>query len=544
MKKHILFYLFLLGALSVQAKDVTPQQAKEAALTFFRSRGINPAGIGQLTPIGADTTFYLVHLMPQGWALVSGDDAVRPIMGYSPTGTLDVRRLPSNMQYLLDCQAEEITYLSKQELAPHPYWKGYTTASTRAVGNEVKPLIKVNWDQTSPFWNYCPLKNERHALVGCVAVALSQAMSVQRYPARPKGEVSYGNVNYGNLSINFDAEKGYDWDAILAGSNNYDEAARLLYHAGMAVRMEYGEEGSGVSTNNIYLLADALRNHFSYPDNVTYIWREQYKGDWEQLLVNELTAGRAIVYNGVDRKNNAGHSFNIDGYDGSGSFHVNWGWGGYGNAYFAIDNLRDKQQGLHFDDSHVIVIGIGGTDKVLQNISLSNEHIEEGLPAGSIVGQIQVNGETPKASFSFQVSGVNGAAVPFTIEKGMLRTTEVLHVSTKERYDLVITVSDSESNTTLTQVFFVYVRPWESIGKSTSLRYDREKRQFILHTKHNVSYTLTTAQGTVLQQGELSPLPQLTIDAQSLPAGANVLTLRCTNEEQSIQLITHKEGGE
>ena len=93
-------------------------------------------------------------------------------------------------------------------------------------------------------------------------------------------------------------------------------------------------------------------------------------------------------------------------------------------------------------------------------------------------------------------------------------------------------------------MFFIYVRPWESIGKSTSLRYDREKRQFILHTKHNVSYTLTTAQGTVLQQGELSPLPQLTIDAQSLPAGTNVLTLRCTNEEQSIQLITHKEGGE
>lgn len=534
MKRKTFFYLLLLLFLPLQAKEVTRQQAQEAATLFLRQQGATTVTATQVTAVGDAGACYLVSFAPQGWALVSGDDAARPVIGYSTTGTLDLRRIPDNMQYLLDCTTREIAYLSKQELQPHPYWKGYT--ATRAVGDAVKPLIEVNWNQSDPFWKYCPVKDDRHALVGCVAVALAQAMSVQRYPARPQGSVSYGSVNYGGLSINFDAEKAYDWEAIMTGADNYDEVARLLYHAGMAVRMDYGEDGSGVLFSNLNRLAEALRDHFGYPDDVTYLWRSQYSGDWEQMIVNELVAGRAVVYNGVDDKNNAGHSFNIDGYDGNGHFHVNWGWGGYGNAYFAIDNLRDGQQGYHFDTSHVAVIGIGGTDKVLKNISLSDEQLEEDLPAGSTVAQVLVNNESPRQGFSFTVSGLNGASVPFTIEEGLLKTTQVLKAAEQSRYTLVITVSDSESGTSLTQIFFIDVHEWQSLGMTTSLRFDRATRRFTLKTKHNVTYTLTSEQGVQLREGSLSPLPQLVIDAATLPAGINTLTLQCGSETLSVKI--------
>lgn len=98
--------------------------------------------------------------------------------------------------------------------------------------------------------------------MGCVAVAMSQAMSVQHWPVQPKGNISYTSPNYGGLSIDFSKELSYDWNRIMAGSNNFDETARLLYHAGMSVRMNYGEDGSGIPSNEVYRISEALINNF------------------------------------------------------------------------------------------------------------------------------------------------------------------------------------------------------------------------------------------------------------------------------------------
>lgn len=538
MKRNTLLLLLLLSFLPVAAKKVTVQQVKEAALSYFASRGYNHQTIRSCQALQDDASYYLINMSPQGWAVIAGDDVIEPVIAYSLKGTMSPQEMPDGMQFMLDYTQEGIEQVSVRNQAPHPRWKGYTTAITRATGDAVEPLIKVNWNQSAPFNKYCPERQEVHALVGCVAVAMAQAMSVQRYPARPKGSISYGCVNYGGLNINFDAEKGYDWDAILSGSNNFDEVARLLSHTGLSVKMDYGEDSSGVLVSNLYYISDALNNNFSY-EAAQYHWRDRYAGDWEQMIINELVAGRAVIYNGVDGKNNAGHSFNIDGYDGNGHFHVNWGWGGTGNAYFLLDGL--KYSNLHFSSSIAAITGIGGADQILKNISLDTQQIEEGLPAGSIVSRVLVNEEKPNEHFVLEVSGINGKQVPFIIENGLLKTTEVLKAEEKATYDLAITVTDHESGTSLKQIFPIKVEQWKDLGSSTSLTFDRTTQLFVLKTKHNVSYQLTSASGSVIQQGELSPIPQLEIQAQILPAGVNTLTLKRANETKSIQLIIRKE---
>lgn len=538
MKRNTLLLLLLLSFLPVAAKKVTVQQVKEAALSYFASRGYNHQTIRSCQALQDDASYYLVNMSPQGWAVIAGDDVIEPVIAYSLKGTMSPQEMPDGMQFMLDYTQEGIEQVSVRNQAPHPRWKGYTTAITRATGDAVEPLIKVNWNQSAPFNKYCPERQEVHALVGCVAVAMAQAMSVQRYPARPKGSISYGCVNYGGLNINFDAEKGYDWDAILSGSNNFDEVARLLSHAGLSVKMDYGEDSSGVLVSNLYYISDALNNNFSY-ETAQYHWRDRYAGDWEQMIINELVAGRAVIYNGVDGKNNAGHSFNIDGYDGNGHFHVNWGWGGMGNAYFLLDGL--KYSNLHFSSSIAAITGIGGADQILKNISLDTQQIEEGLPAGSIVSRVLVNEEEPNEHFVLEVSGINSRQVPFIIENGLLKTTEVLKAEEKATYDLAITVTDYESGTSLKQIFPIKVEQWKDLGSSTSLTFDRTTQLFVLKTKHNVSYQLISASGSVIQQGELSPIPQLEIQAQRLPAGVNTLTLKSANETKSIQLIIRKE---
>lgn len=166
-----------------------------------------------------------------------------------------------------------------------------------------------------------------------------------------------------------------------------------MWHAGMSVRMGYGPDGSGIPSNEVNRITNALRDNFGYGDEVAYVWKDAYQGDWERLVLNELNAGRAVIYNAVDTKLSAGHSFNVDGYDGNSGYHVNWGWGGNGDGYFRLDNLRDSP--YYFDDYHVIVIGIGAPDRLLRSIGLSGTVIEEGLPAGSTVATVTVNGEAP-----------------------------------------------------------------------------------------------------------------------------------------------------
>ncbi len=50
----------------------------------------------------------------------------------------------------------------------------------------INPFIKVKWNQGAGWNMFCPMDEDGpggHAYVGCVAVAMAQAMSVYEYPA-------------------------------------------------------------------------------------------------------------------------------------------------------------------------------------------------------------------------------------------------------------------------------------------------------------------------------------------------------------------------
>lgn len=543
MKKTIIsLFIALAFSLSCHAKEISEEYARKYVLDYISLHTTGSYAIKSLDRL--NTCYYLINLAPQGWIILSADDVVSPIIGYSFDGNLREEDMPDNMRYIMYEFEENIQKVILTEKTPHPYWMHPSASITRGGDNKIAPLIQVNWNQSAPYNAYCP---RQKALVGCVAVAMAQAMSVQRYPSRPQGQVSYGSAIYGAMNINFDNERAYNWDNIMQPEyDNYDELARFLYHAGMSVRMDYGEEGSGIPSNEVSRISQALMNHFSYPKGVSYHWLDTYEGDWKQLLLNELHAGRAVVYNAIDSKAHAGHSFNIDGYDGNSLFSVNWGWGGYGNGYFSLSYLRDASMNMNYDEGHVVIVGIGSPEQVLRSISLSSNRIEEGLTAGAVVGSIFVNGEKPAPTYEFNVHGVYNsgtqtyASVPFIIEDGLLKTTENL-TQRKDPWNIEITVYDTESATKLTQGFKVFVEPWQSLETTTSLSYDRTEKTFTLKTKHNVSYSLTDDKGSVISSGLLEPVPELVVDADTLPSSDEYsLRLQCEEEVKEIKIINKK----
>jgi hypothetical protein len=363
MKKQMKKILYTLALCSLfpftgGSKEVTPEEAVRVASERGKALAGDdfPSQVQHIRSVEKDgkKCYYIIQFQPEGWALVAADDQASPLLGYSPTGRFYADEQPPAMQGWLDQYATEIKSLASRPIQKrHEAWDR-KFLQTRASA-KVEPIIQVKWDQSSPFNNYCP-KNEKgeKALVGCVAVALAQAMSVFQQPEKPNGRNGYTDDDFGLVNVNYDREAPYNWEAILTASDGNSETARLLYHCGVAVNMDYGKSASGSYCTRI---PKALTSYFSYSlSTVKYYKRDSYTGNWTDLIVEELAAGRPVIYDGANDKGTSAHAFNLDGFDGSGSFHVNWGWRGKNNGYFTLENLNDGN--FNYLNNHGVVVGI------------------------------------------------------------------------------------------------------------------------------------------------------------------------------------------
>ena len=432
-KKFAVAVLVLASAISAYSTEVSRERAVSVACEKVSGdvesvKAVNHEG---------QKAYYIVQFRQGGWVLVCADDCSIPVIGYSPDGVYQTEGQPENVRGMMTLYGEQIIRNKRLGGQPHALWRDEARViSTRAAvdaGDKIAPLITVNWNQTGSYKKYCPQDSKGQAVVGCVAVGMAQAMSVARWPARPVGNHGYSHSAYGSIYVDYDKEPAYDWNAILTGANNRDDVARLLWHCGVAVNMDYGVDGSGTQTS---LIPNALKTYFGYPASVKFYSRKNYDGDWAELILNELSEGRAVAYSGADPVKNYGHCFNLDGYDGS-FFHVNWGWGGANNGYFGLDGLKDATMDMNYTDSQGVVVGIRQPSDLPSNIDLSCKVVQAGLPAGTLVGDVLVESEAEAPVYRYELRGKYSARqhkyldAPFEVVNNQLLTTEKLAVGTQ-----------------------------------------------------------------------------------------------------------------
>ena len=237
------------------------------------------------------------------------------------------------------------------------------SAQTASVQESVAPLLTTAWGQDAPYNLLCPEKENtkgemQHCKVGCVACAMGQVMNYHQYP-----EIGIGtgtNMFNQSLTANF-GETYYDWQHMrnsYVGSYTDEEAtavATLLYHCGVAVNMIYGLQSSSTFTAFANNMTTALTKYFGYDSDVRSVNRSNYtKDEWLQIIREELSAGRPIIYTGTS-PSMGGHTWVVDGYDQEGRVHMNWGWLGLSNNYYDIDLLT---AGVDFSQKQSMVIGI------------------------------------------------------------------------------------------------------------------------------------------------------------------------------------------
>ncbi len=319
------------------------------------------------------TMFYVFNVDTIGFVIVSGDDTVIPILGYSDQGNFHSDNMPPAFQKWLEGYKNEIIYVVSNDIKAtediNKQWSlqitnknSNTTLSTNAI---VGPLIQTHWDQ-APYYNaQCPT----NTYTGCVATAMAQIMKFWNYPVSGTGFHSYSHSQYGTRSANF-GNTTYQWNSMpnqltsSSSTSQINAVATLMYHCGVSLDMNYGTDGSSAPTPSV---VSSLINYFGYSNLAQYVQRLNYPDDnqWKNLLKNELDSGRPIQYRG--QGSGGGHSFICDGYDFSNmQFHFNWGWGNLQisqDGYFTINSLNPGSLGAgggagNFNGFQGAVIGI------------------------------------------------------------------------------------------------------------------------------------------------------------------------------------------
>ena len=355
-------FTVLLVAVSVGMMARTPEQAAIIASEFITQSQANP--VQRVKRAAAATTLsqpvewvYTQYQISQttpavyvfnaannkGFVLVSAEDNARAVLGYSDEGSLDAEHLPANMRAWLQMYADELSRAAQLPAA---------TAPQRAVDlyPTVEPLLgNTSWNQNAPYNNHCPIdpNTQERSVTGCMATATAQVMYHHKYPKTGTGSYSYW-CGWETLSVDYSKET-YDWDNMLPSyRGDYtqvqsDAVAKLMYHLGVACNMWYGSNASGAGMGSGM---QAIVRNFDYDAAIRVLMKDYM--DEEMLMdviAEDLQASRPILI-GALTKRQEGHAFVLDGMKADGYIHINWGWGGYANGYFALSAMNPENQGI------------------------------------------------------------------------------------------------------------------------------------------------------------------------------------------------------
>ena len=342
-----LFYtlLCLFVGITASASQITEQQALQVAAKYadidIKSNPQRMKAAGKREKAAAYYAFNIGD--NEGFVIVSGDDSLTELVGYSDSGSFDPDNMPDNMRSWLQTYSDYVASVQSGESRP----------TRREITDEatviVQPFVTTKWDQGEPYNRMTPIDNGERCVTGCVATAMAQIMNYYEWPERGEGSHSYTDGNGHSLSADF-SQSVYDWENMLdlysyyyVGNGNFapeyndaqaDAVAKLMLDCGISVNMNYAPSASGARSSHA---ATALKKYFNYKVGMWY--RENVPSvDFMNKILTEMDNKRPVLFFG-DLPTGEGHAFVIDGCDSNNFLHVNWGWGGYRDGFFNVNYL-------------------------------------------------------------------------------------------------------------------------------------------------------------------------------------------------------------
>lgn len=197
---------------------------------------------------------------------------------------------------------------------------------------QVTPLLTTTWNQGCYYNADCPTISSGGACgkvwTGCNATAIAQIFKYYNYPLTGMG--SHCNTNAPSHCVDFSTQT-YNYAVMPNNVTSANpEVAKLMYHLGIAVNMQWG----GTASNSFF---DPLpmKKYFLYSPKMYSTATFMFSTTQELIegIKAELNEGRPVYAKGGN------HFYLIDGYNPSDEFHINFGWGGTYNGYYSITSV-------------------------------------------------------------------------------------------------------------------------------------------------------------------------------------------------------------
>lgn len=332
-----------------------------------------------------DTLAYVFNYADSaGFAMVCADDRVPcPVLACVENGALNLSEDVENpgLAIFLECaqnymenaieqfeiQKDSLEELAKNEIKEQPkesLRKVYTGSYEIVLDDTiVGPLLGTAWGQQDPYNKEVPLcssNTSKHCKVGCWAVAVGQTIAFHKHPKDIDG------VIYPYTSIR---KKKH-----LSSNDNYlYKIPPLLSSIGKHIDMNYGCDDSGADVNDV---VNWLRKVGYEVVSSKYSWdvvKRQLNLKHPVLMHGKrnkvkflgitwgYTKGHAWVLDGYKRTKTQHETYRVD--TGKGTYeitssttnyinnylHINWGWDGENNGYFA-EGCFDVQAFINLDE--------------------------------------------------------------------------------------------------------------------------------------------------------------------------------------------------
>lgn len=315
--------------------------------------------------INETDVYHVLRLKSGGFIIIAAHMSVYPVLAFSFEGDFRKEDMHPAIRWWLESYAKQIeSNVLEGAIINEKFieeWNRLLTPNSAFIAKTniktTTPLIKTKWNQGLYYNSHCPpdpAGTDGRTVVGCVAVALGQIMNYFRHPETGIGSYSYYHDVYGLQSVNFE-EQYYNYDHMPIRPTDYnDDLAKLLYHIGVSVDMNYGPNGSGMYNHKG---AYTLYTYFKYNSDTQYLFRDSLPEDfdWHGTLIDHLDNKIPLYYAGwSDTLFIMGHAFVLDAYSDSTHYHINWGWGGSYDGFFYIENL--KPGGSDFTLLHEVIV--------------------------------------------------------------------------------------------------------------------------------------------------------------------------------------------